>query len=155
MANWARFADASPDLAERGQRLLGVGVAYIATTSHDGSPRIHPFTPLIGGGRLLAFIGKHTVKYGNLLREPRCAIHAMLGKDDEEFMIIGTAVVSDDWATSMQAAVEARKINMTSQNHASFEFIVERVHWAIWEGLGTPDIRRRAERWQASGDAKR
>jgi len=49
----------------------------------------------------------------------------------------------------MQAAVEARKINMTSRNHVPFEFMVERVHWAIWEGLGTPDIRRRAERWEA------
>jgi len=70
-----------------------VGVAYIGTTANDGSPRVHPFTPLIGGGRLLAFIGEHTVKYGNLLRDPRYTIHAMLGKDDEEFMIIGRAVV--------------------------------------------------------------
>jgi hypothetical protein len=91
------------------------------------------------------------VKYGNLLRDTRFAIHAMLGKDDEEFMIIGRAVVSDDWATSMLAAVEARKINMTSEDHVPFEFMIERVHWAVWEGLGTPDIRRRAERWEASG----
>jgi len=126
-----------------------VGVAYIATTATDGSPRVHPFTPLIGGGRLLAFIGKHTVKYGNLRRDPRYAIHAMLGKDDEEFLLIGRAVFSDDWATSMQAAIEARKVNMTSRDHIPFEFMIERVHWAIWEGLGTPDIRRRAERWQA------
>ena len=124
-------------------------MAYIATTAKDGSPRVHPFTPLIGGGRLLAFIGKHTVKYSNLLRDPRCAIHAMLGKDDEEFLIIGRAVVSDDWATSMQAAVEARKINMTSRDHVPFEFMIEHVHWAIWEGLGTPDIGRRSERWEA------
>ena len=110
---------------------------------------MHPFTPLIGDGRLLAFVGKHTAKYRNLLREPRCAIHAMLGKDDEEFMLIGRAVVSDDWATRMQAAIEARKINMTSKNDVAFEFMIERVHWAIWEGLGTPDIRRRAERWEA------
>lgn len=148
MTNWAEFAEASPELAERGARLLGVGFAYIATTAKDGSPRVHPFTPLVGGGRLLAFIGKHTVKYWNLRRDPRYAIHAMLGKDDEEFMIVGRGVVSDDWATSMQAAVEARKINMTSRNHIPFEFMIERVHWAIWEGLGTPDIRRRAERWE-------
>ena len=149
MATWAEFAAVSPELAERGAKRLSVGVAYIATTAKDGSPRVHPFTPLIGGGRLLAFIGKHTVKYGNLLRDPRYAIHAMIGKDDEEFMIIGRAAVSDDWATSMQAAVEARKINMTSRNHVPFEFMIERVHWAVWEGLGTPDIQRGAERWQA------
>jgi hypothetical protein len=149
VTSWGEFADASPTLAQRGMRLLGVGVAYIATAAKDGSPRVHPFTPLIANGRLLAFIGKHTVKYGNLLRDPRYTIHAMLGNDDEEFMIIGRAVVHDDWATSMLAAVEARKINMTSENHISFEFMIERVHWAVWEGLGTPDIRRRAERWAA------
>jgi len=149
MATWADFSAAAPDLAERGGRLLGVGVAYIATTAKDGSPRLHPFTPLIGGGRLLAFIARQTVKYSNLLRDSRCAIHAVLGDDDEEFMIIGWAVASDDWATSMQAAVEARKIKMTSHNHVPFEFLIEHVHWAVWEGLGTADIRRRSERWSS------
>jgi hypothetical protein len=146
---WAQFADAAPEIAARGEKLFRVGVAYIATTAKDGSPRVHPFTPLIGGGRLLAFIAKHTVKYGNLHRDPRCAIHAVLGDNDEEFMIIGRAVVCDDWATRMQAAVEARRINMTSHNHAPFEFMIERAHWAVWEGLGTTEIRRVSERWQA------
>ena len=149
MATWGEFASVAPDLAERGGRRLSVGVAYIATTAKDGSPRVHPFTPLIGGGRLLAFVGKHTVKYGNLLRDPRCAIHAVLGTDDEEFLIVGRAVLSDDWATQMQGAVEARKINMTSRNHAAFEFMLERAHWAVWEGLGTPEIRRVAKAWCA------
>lgn len=148
MATWGEFASAAPDLAERGARRLSVGVAYIATAAKDGSPRVHPFTPLIGGGRLLAFVAKHTVKYANLLRDPRCAIHAVLGADDEEFLIVGRAVLSDDWATQMQAAVEARKINMTSRNHAAFEFMLERVHWAVWEGLGTPEIRRVAKAWR-------
>ena len=42
---WGEFADAAPGLAERGARLFGVGVAYIATTAKDSSPRVHPFTP--------------------------------------------------------------------------------------------------------------
>ncbi|MBI2912812.1 MAG: pyridoxamine 5'-phosphate oxidase family protein [Chloroflexi bacterium] len=147
MVSWVEFAAAAPQLAERGAALLAVGVAFIATTARDGSPRVHPFTPLIGGGRLLALIGKHTAKYGNLSRDPRYAIHAVLGESDEEFMIIGRAVLSDDWATRLQAAIEARKINMTSRNDAAFEFMVERAHWAVWQGLGTPDIRRVAKRW--------
>ena len=147
MATWQEFAAAAPQLAERGEKRLRVGVAFIATTAKDGSPRVHPFTPLIGGGRLVALIAKHTVKYGNLLRDPRFAIHAWLGDSDEEFAIIGRAVVSDDWATRMQAAIEAKKINMTSKNDVAFEFMIDSAHWAIWEGLGTPNIRRRAERW--------
>ena len=147
MTSWGEFAAAAPELAERGAELLGVGVAFIATTVRDGSPRVHPLTPLIGGGRLLALIDKHTVKYRNLSRDPRYAIHAVLGQNDEEFMIIGRAALSDDWATRMQAAIEARKISMTSRNDVAFEFMVERAHWAVWEGLGTPEIRRVAKRW--------
>ena len=150
MAGWGEFAEAEPDLAARGERLLRVGIAYIATTAKDGSPRVHPFTPLIGGGRLLALFGTHTVKYSNLLRDPRLSVHAILGKDDEEFLLIGSAAVSDDWATRMQAAIEAKKINMTSKNDVAFELTFDRVHWAIWEGLGTPDIRRKAKMWHAS-----
>ncbi len=149
MVTWSEFAHASPRLAEHGERLLGVGVAYIATVARDGSPRIHPFTPLLEGGRLLGLIAKHTVKYGNLLRDPRCSIHAVLGDSDEEFMIIGRALPSDDPATRMQAAIAARRINMTSTNDVAFEFFLERVHWAIWRGLGTPNIHRESDRWPA------
>jgi hypothetical protein len=153
MATWGQFAAAEPDLAARGAKLLGVGVAYIATTAKDGSARVHPFTPLIGGGRLLGLIAKHTVKYGNLLRDPRCAVHAILGDSDEEFLLIGRAVPSDDCATRMQAAIEARKINMTSKNDIAFEFTIERLHWAVWRGLGTPDIHREARAWRDEGVA--
>lgn len=154
-ATWAEFAASAPELAARGSRLLGVGVAYIGTTAKDGSPRVHPFTPLIGGGRLLGFIGKHTVKFGNLTRDGRCAIHAVLGDSDEELALLGVARASDDWATRMQAAIEARKINMTSKNDVAFEFRIERAHWAIWRGLGTPDIHREAQSWRADGKADR
>jgi hypothetical protein len=148
MATWGEFASAAPRLAERGAKLLGVGVAFMATTARDGSPRVHPFTPLISDGRLLTFIGKHTVKYGNLLRDPRCAVHAVLGNSDEEFLLLGRAAISDDWGTRVQAAVAARAINMTSKNDVAFELMIERAHWAVWRGLGTPDIHREAERWQ-------
>ena len=150
MVSWSEFADAEPELSARGERLLRYGIAYIATIARSGSPRVHPFTPLIGGGRLLAFFGKHTVKYNNLLRDPRLSVHANLGKDDEEFLLIGRSVVSDDWATRMQAAIEAKKIDMTSKNDIAFELMIDRAHWAIWDGLGTPDIRRSAKMWHAA-----
>jgi hypothetical protein len=149
VATWQAFADAEPAIARRGAALLGVGVAFIATTAREGSARLHPFTPLISKGRLLAFIAMHTVKYHNLLRDPRYSIHAMLGESDEEFMLIGRAIVSDDWASRMQGAVEAKKINMTSKNDVAFEFRLDFVHWALWRGLGTPDIRREAKAWRA------
>ena len=152
MATWAEFAAAAPDLAERGARRLSVGVAYIATVARDGGPRLHPFTPLLSGGRLLFFAGKHTVKYHGLLRDPRFAVHAVLGKDDEEFLVTGRAVESDDWASRFAAAVEAKKIAMTSKDDLLFELLIQRAHWAVWQGLGTPQLRRLAKSWR-EGDA--
>jgi hypothetical protein len=93
------------------------------------------------------FVGVHTVKYTNLRHDDRYALHAVPGKDDEEVLLIGRAVESDDWASGILAASAAREIGMTSKDHLLFELLIERAHWAIWEGLGTPDIRRVAERW--------
>jgi hypothetical protein len=135
-------------MAERGAKRLAVGVAYIATVAKDGGPRVHPFTPLIAGERLLFFAGKHTIKYRGLLRDPRFAVHAALGKDDEEFLVIGRAVESDDWASRIAAAAEAKKIGMISKDDVLFELFVERAHWAVWKGLGTPDIHRVADSWR-------
>jgi len=150
MASWGEFAEAAPDLAERGAERLGIGYAYIATVAGDGSPRVHPVTPLIAGGRLLTFVAVHTVKYRNLLRDNRYALHAVLGEDDEEFLITGRAVESDDWASRFLAASAAVKIGMTSKNDVLFEFGIERAHWAVWRGLGTPDIHRVSKRWPES-----
>ena len=148
MAIWAEFAAAAPEMAQRGAARFAIGYAFIATTSSDGSPRLHPMTPLIAGGRLLAFVAVHTVKYPNLLRDPRYSLHAVLGESDEEFLVTGRAAVSNDWSSRMLAAAAAREIGMTSRDDVLFEFHIERAHWAVWDGLGTPDIRRRAERWQ-------
>ena len=147
MATWGEFTKASPDLAERGAKRLGIGVALIGTVTRDGAPRVHPVTPLIAGGRLFVFVAVHTVKYANLRRDDRYALHAVPGKDDEEFLLIGRAVVADDWASGILAASAAREIGMTSKDHVLFELHIERAHWAVWEGLGTPEIRRVAKRW--------
>jgi hypothetical protein len=146
---WGEFAAAAPDIAARGGRLLSGGVAFIGTVTRDGAPRVAPFTPLICDDRLVALLGKHTVKYQCLLRDPRCSIHAVLGPDDEEFMMIGRAHISDDWSTRIRAAIEARKINMTSNNDVAFEFRIGFAHWAKWLGLGTPDIHRIHESWRS------
>jgi len=148
MATWAEFAAAAPEMAERGARRLGIGYAFIATTARDGSPRVHPVTPLVTEGRLLAFVAVHTVKYRNLLRDPRYALHAVLGESDEEFLVSGRTAVSDDWGSRMLGAAAARRIGMTSRDDVLFEFHAEWAHWAVWEGLGTPNISRRAESWR-------
>ena len=150
MVSWSEFAAAAPEMAQRGAERFGVGVAYLATTAKDGAPRVHPVTPLIADWRLCAFIAVATPKYHNLRRDGRCALHAVLGQDDEEFVVTGRAVVANDWASRLLAAVEARKIGMTSKDDVLHEFHIERAHWAIWQGLGTPEIRVVRKHWPSS-----
>jgi hypothetical protein len=52
MTTWSDFQTAAPDLAAFGQTRFANRVAYLATLRADGSPRLHPVTPIIGGGHL-------------------------------------------------------------------------------------------------------
>jgi len=149
MATWANFAAAAPDLAERGAKLFARGVAFIATTGVDGSPQLHPVTPLIAEGRLLVFVALGTPKERSLRRDRRYAMHAVLGKHDEEFRISGRAIIADDAESRALAHKAAEAIGMTTKNDVLMEFMIEREHWAVWDGLGTPNIRKRSRRWQA------
>ena len=62
-------------------------VTFLATIRPDGSPRLHPFCPVLAGGRLLAAIPRSSPKGNDLRREPRCAIHALPGPKDDELSI--------------------------------------------------------------------
>lgn len=151
MATWAEFEQAAPELAARGGERLGHGVAWIATSGADGRPFVHPVTPLIAGGRLFVFVALGTPKERNLRRDGRYAMQAVLGRDDEEFLISGRATVSDDAASRALAKAAADAIGMTSKDDVLMEFSIERAHWAVWEGLGTPEIHKVSQRWRERG----
>jgi hypothetical protein len=86
VASWARFEAQAPELAEVAARLwpgvvaLHRGVAvpedvpsfavsYIATVRRDGGPRLHPFCPVLAGGRLFAAIPLSSPKGWDLRRD--------------------------------------------------------------------------------------
>ncbi|HSS08300.1 MAG TPA: hypothetical protein VLL25_00340, partial [Acidimicrobiales bacterium] len=73
MATWAQFRTEAPELAEVAARLWpGVvalehddalqepvpcfAISYLASIRPAGSPRLHPFCPILAGGRLFAAI---------------------------------------------------------------------------------------------------
>jgi len=48
MTTWGEFAEAAPALAAFGEeRFRAAEVAYLGTVRADGSPRVHPFTPIL------------------------------------------------------------------------------------------------------------
>src|SRR5207247_1056203 len=111
---WAQFEAQAPELAEVAARLWpGVAalhrgaavpgdvpcfaVSYIATVRRDGGPRLHPFCPILAGGRLFAAIPRSSPKGQDLRRDSRCVIHALPGPEDDELCIRARArEVSDD-----------------------------------------------------------
>lgn len=110
MASWKEFSQQAPELAAFGaQRLGGDRVAYLATLRPDGSPRVHPVTPILGD-QLFLFMEPTSPKGKELERDPRYSLHCTVedssgGKG--EFYVRGSARFSDDPALRAQAVVAA------------------------------------------------
>jgi hypothetical protein len=101
MATWKTFASATPDLAAFGAQRLGneSGVAYLATVRGDGSPRVHPVTPIVSENSLFLFMEPSSPKSNDLRRDGRYALHCAVEDMDGgagEFVVSGKAVLIED-----------------------------------------------------------
>jgi hypothetical protein len=106
MASWGEFAKAEPELAAFGVDRLAHSPAYLATLRADGTPRVHPFTPIIDREQLFVFMEPTSPK-GRDLRERRSyALHSgvpdMFGSGGE-FHLSGEGVLNEDAAVRAQA----------------------------------------------------
>jgi hypothetical protein len=141
MRDWADLEGDEPPIAAAGRRLLeddpGVpGVAFLATVSGSGRPRMHPFIPAVVDGRLWAFVIV-SPKQRDLERGGQYAIHALLGADDEQFLVSGVSERVDD--------LEARELIAASMpyddvddRHILYRFGIDRALWTTWETPTSP-----------------
>jgi len=149
MATWGAFAEADAELAAFGIEQFKSGIAYLATVRKDGSPRVHPVTPIIGQGRLFLFMEPTSPKGYDLKRDGRYALHSSGDSSAQsgEFLISGRAALVND-LSSRAIAVEA--VSYTpADRYILFEFSVERALSTLYE-QGQP-IRRR---WEEKGGEK-
>ena len=164
MPDWSDFAEASPELAERGFRLLTAGVkrdfdagswfgiGFLATTRPDGAPRLSPVCPIVSDGRM--FVAAARPKTRDLERDPRFVLHAFLGEDDAEFAIRGRAyTVTDDRLLEGVKRVVAGTGMLADPQSAEtvFELRVDEVHAAVWENVGQPGTRPIRTSWVPAG----
>ena len=92
--SWKSLEDQQPELAAFGAQRLNGKVAYLATVRKDGSPRVHPITPIIGQGHLVVFMEPTSPKGHDLRRDQRYAIHCSVGDNSGtsgEFIVTGQA----------------------------------------------------------------
>ncbi len=135
MSSWGEFAQAAPELAAFGAaRFESAEVAYLATVRKDGSPRVHPVTPIIGQGRLFLFMEPTSPKGHDLRRDGRYALHSLVTDPDGtsgEFIVRGQARLVEDAAMRAIAAEAARYT--PADRYILFELSVEEGVSTIYE----------------------
>ncbi len=125
MISWKAFAQQAPELAEFGSARFKKGVAYLGTVREDGSPRVHPVTPIIGE-QLYLFMEPTSPKGRDLQRDPRYTLHCAV--DDSsgssgEFYVRGRGTLIDDPLIREQAV--AASSYAPSDRYILFMFTVE------------------------------
>jgi len=146
MTTWAEFAEAAPELAAFGERRFREAqVAYVATVRADGSPRVHPATPILWEGRLFLFMEPTSPKGHDLRREPRYAMHSLVTDQNGnpgEFHIKGRGQPVDE--PTVRARVAGAAPYEPAERYVLFEFSVEEAASTDYEG--NEPVRRR---WRA------
>lgn len=125
--SWKSLENQQPELAAFGAARLNGNVAYLATVRKDGSPRVHPVTPIIGQGHLFAFMEPTSPKGHDLQRDGRYALHCSVSDNSGvsgEFIVTGQAHLVDS------AELRALAVQLSSYTPADryilFEFTIER-----------------------------
>lgn len=130
MKRWAQFAALQPELAGAGRAMIyqvPVGLGYLATLRRDGAPRLHPVCPVLANDGLYVFIGNHSPKLRDLLRDGRYALHTFPNPDvDDEFTVSGRAQPIDDPAVRRVVYEVYTATGATTSNDTLFELFIDR-----------------------------
>lgn len=133
--SWKLFEAQHPTLAAFGAERLNGKVAYLATIRKDGSPRVHPMTPIIGQGYLFVFMEPTSPKGHDLQRDGRYAIHGAVSDSSGasgEFIITGQAHLVTDPALRVQAV--GLSSYAPKDRYILFEFDIESAASTIYPG---------------------
>ncbi len=147
MATWAEFAQQAPELADFGKMRFASGVAYLATVRPDGSPRVHPVTPIIGE-QLFLFMEPTSPKGKDLQRDGRYALHCAVENSNGgsgEFHVRGRAMLTSDPVLRAQAVGAASY--EPAERYILFVLSVEAAFKNTYDESGSHPVR-----WQEQQD---
>jgi hypothetical protein len=145
--SWKELEVGEPELGAFGLERLNDRVAYLATVRKDGSPRLHPFTPIIGEGHLFVFMEPTSPKGHDLMRDARCAIHCSVNDTSGvsgEFFLTGRGRLVEE------ADLRATAVRLASYSPADryvlFEFEIDSATATTY-----PDSEPVRRAWRRSG----
>lgn len=102
MTSWIEFAQQAPEMAAFGKARFensdSAGVAYLGTIRPDGSPRVHPVTPILGE-QLFLFMEPTSPKGKDLQHDSRYVLHCSVADangGEGEFYVRGRAMQTND-----------------------------------------------------------
>ena len=124
--SWRILEEQQPALAAFGAERLNGQVAYLATVRKDGSPRVHPMTPIIGQGHFFVFMEPTSPKGHDLQRDGRYAIHCAVSDNSGasgEFIITGHAHPVDN--PELRALAVSLASYEVVDRYILFEFDIE------------------------------
>ncbi|HEY3682075.1 MAG TPA: pyridoxamine 5'-phosphate oxidase family protein [Streptosporangiaceae bacterium] len=134
MATWAEMAAAVPEIGAAGEALFyqhGVGLAFLATVTSEGDPRLHPVCPLLDGAGVYVFVVP-SPKRRDLHRDGKYALHSFPCDDNEDaFSLTGRARPVAD--PELRAALAGRFVRERARfsvppppaDHDLFEFHID------------------------------
>ncbi len=142
---WGMLEREAPSLAEFGRGRLDGKVAYLATIRKTGWPRVHPVTPIIGGGHCFIFVEPDSLKVRDLTDSGQFCLHC--GVNDSsgssgEFRATGIAERIDDAA--LRTLAESVSSYRPSARYLLFELKINEAVSTAYRG-GRPERRR----WEA------
>jgi hypothetical protein len=145
MTSWTEFARQAPELAAFGQARFQHGVAYLGTVRADGSPRVHPVTPIIAE-QLFLFMEPTSPKGADLRRDGRYALHCSVEDSSGgagEFYVRGRATLNDDPVVREQAVRASSYV--PQERYILFVLTIEFAFMNQYVDGGT-----NAQRWQSA-----
>ncbi len=149
--NWSGFAQEAPEMARQGEALLEHGgVVLLGTLRKGGGPRISPVEPLLLDGELYLGMMWKSLKAADLLRDPRCTVHNLIGDrhaKDGEFKLHGRARAIGDPATRKRygAGLE-KKIGWNPEGMKYHLFAIDLESAGLFQ---SKDMKRIVTRWRA------
>lgn len=147
MASWGDFEAQAPALAGFGVERLSAAAAYLATLRRNRTPRVHPVSPIVGGGRLFVFMEPTSPKAHDLREREWYALHN--GVPDTfgtggEFFVAGQAKPLDD--PQLRTIASDAAPYRPQDRYVLFELLIDEARCNGYGDVTLPDPRR----WTAS-----
>jgi hypothetical protein len=146
MKSWGEFAAAEPGLASFGGDRLAHPPAYLATVRADGTPRVHPVTPVVTPDGLFVFMEPTSPKGRDVRERGRYALHNGVPDTDGsggEFSVSGIGRLVED-ATTRAIAERAASYDPAAM-YVLFELLVNEARCHGYGDVELPEHRR----WRA------